>query len=149
MVAIWEGFLRLYHVPKIIGRSPLDVYHYLFTAKASKVHRLRSAAGNRKVLFHNAKTTLRDAILGYVAGIVMAMLVACVFVLCRAVEQTFMPIAVAAAAFPLFAMIPLITLIFGRDIMSVADDRRHRVLLPGAGQHHVRPAVGVEVERST
>jgi len=119
-VAIWEGFLHLYHVPKIIGRSPMDVYHYLFTAKASKLHRLRSAAGNRKVLFHNLRTTLNDALLGYVAGLVMAMVVSCVFVLWRAVEQTFMPIAILLRAFPLFAMIPLITLIFGRDIMAVA-----------------------------
>jgi ABC-type nitrate/sulfonate/bicarbonate transport system permease component len=119
-VAIWEGFLHLYHVPKIIGRSPMDVYHYLFTAKASKLHRLRSAAGNRTVLFHNLRTTLNDALLGYFAGLVMAMVVSCVFVLWRAVEQTFMPIAILLRAFPLFAMIPLITLIFGRDIMAVA-----------------------------
>lgn len=112
--------MHLYHVPKIIGRSPMDVYHYLFTAKASTVHRLRSAAGNRTVLFHNLKTTLRDALLGYIAGLIMAMVVACVFVLWRSVEQTFMPIALVLRAFPLFAMIPLITLIFGRDIMAVA-----------------------------
>jgi len=119
-VAIWEGFLHIYHVPKIIGRSPMDVYHYLFTAKASQAHRLRSAAGNRSVLFHNLKTTMRDAAIGYAAGLVMAMVVACVFVLWRAVELTFMPIAIVLRAFPLFAMIPLITLIFGRDIMAVA-----------------------------
>jgi len=118
-VAIWEGFLHIYHVPKIIGRSPMDVYHYLVTAHASKAHRLRSAAGNRKILFHNLRTTLNDALLGYGAGLAMAMVVACIFVLWRALEQTFMPIAILLRAFPLFAMIPLITLIFGRDIMAV------------------------------
>ena len=56
---LWVGFLHLYHVPKVIGRSPVDVYHYLFTQKASTVHRLRSAAGNRSVLWHNLRTTLR------------------------------------------------------------------------------------------
>ena len=119
-VALWEAFLHIYHVPKIIGRSPLDVYHYVFTAKASTAHRLRSAAGNRKVLLHSLKGTLSDALIGYTAGLVIAMAVSCVFVLWRPVEQTFMPIAIFLRAFPLFGMIPLITLIFGRDIMAVA-----------------------------
>jgi ABC-type nitrate/sulfonate/bicarbonate transport system permease component len=119
-LALWIAFLHIYKVPKIIGRSPLDVYHYMFTQHASTLHRLRSAAGNRKVLFHNLKTTMRDALIGYIAGLVLAMVVGCIFVMWRAVEQTFMPIALVLRSVPLFAMIPLITLIFGRDILSVA-----------------------------
>jgi ABC-type nitrate/sulfonate/bicarbonate transport system permease component len=119
-MVLWVAFLHVYHVPKVIGRSPIDVYHYLFTQKPSAVHKLRSAAGNRSVLWHNLKTTLRDAAIGYVAGFVAAMVVACIFVLWRPLEQTFMPIALVLRSVPLFAMIPLITLIFGRDIMAVA-----------------------------
>ena len=119
-MVLWVAFLHIYHVPKVIGRSPIDVYHYLFTQKPSAVHKLRSAAGNRSVLWHNLKTTLRDAAIGYVAGFVAAMVVACIFVLWRPLEQTFMPIALVLRSVPLFAMIPLITLIFGRDIMAVA-----------------------------
>ena len=119
-IALWEAFLHVYKVPKIIGRSPFDVYHYIFTTKGSQVHKLRSAAGNRKVLFHNLKTTVRDAAIGYAAGLVLAMAVACAFVLWRAIEQTFMPIALFLRAVPLFAMIPLITLVCGRDVMAVA-----------------------------
>jgi len=119
-LGLWIAFLHIYKVPKIIGRSPLDVYHYMFTQHASKLHRLRSAAGNRTVLFRNLKTTVRDALIGYVAGLVMAMVVGCLFVMWRALEQTFMPIALVLRSVPLFAMIPLITLIFGRDILSVA-----------------------------
>jgi len=119
-IALWEAFLHVYKVPKIIGRSPLDVYHYMFTAKASTLHKLRSAAGNRHVLFHNLKTTIRDAAIGYAAGLAGAMVVACAFVLWRPIEQTFMPIALVLRSVPLFAMIPLITLVFGRDVLSVA-----------------------------
>jgi ABC-type nitrate/sulfonate/bicarbonate transport system permease component len=120
ILLLWVGFLHLYHVPKVIGRSPLDVYHYLFTQKTSTVHKLRSASGNRSVLWHNLRTTLRDAAIGYVAGFIAAMAAACIFVLWRPLEQTFMPIALVLRSVPLFAMIPLITLIFGRDIMAVA-----------------------------
>ena len=38
----------------------------------------------------------------------------------RTVEQTFMPIALVLRSVPLIAMAPLITLIFGRDILAVS-----------------------------
>jgi ABC-type nitrate/sulfonate/bicarbonate transport system permease component len=119
-LVLWEGFIRLYHVDPVIAKDPLDVWRYLFTQHADKVHGFRSAAGNRRILFHNLKTTLRDAGLGYVAGIVLAMVVASFFVLQRTVEQTFMPVALVLRSVPLVAMAPLITLIFGRDILAVA-----------------------------
>ena len=116
---LWIGFIKLYHVPAVVARSPLQVYRYLFTAKLDKVHALRSAAGNRKVLFHNLKTTLGDASVAYVAGFVIAMAVSCVFVLQRTVEQAFMPVALVLRSVPLIAMTPLLTLIFGRSILAV------------------------------
>jgi ABC-type nitrate/sulfonate/bicarbonate transport system permease component len=118
-LALWEGFIKLYHVQPIIAKDPLDVWRYLFTQHADKVHALRSAAQNRSVLFHHLSTTLRDAALGYVAGIVLAMVVACIFVLRRVVQQTFMPVALMLRAVPLVALVPLLTLIFGRDILAV------------------------------
>ena len=52
----------------------------------------RDAAGNRSVLFSNLGITLRDAGIGYVAGIVLALVVACIFVLAAPLEQTFLPV---------------------------------------------------------
>lgn len=120
MLALWTGFLRLYHVQSFVARSPLAVWRYLFTAKADKVHALRSAAGNRKVLFYNLKTTLRDAAVDYAAGFVLALGVSCLFMLQRNVEQAFMPVALVLRSVPLIAMAPLLTLIFGHDILAVA-----------------------------
>lgn len=119
ILLLWIGFIRLYHVQSFVARSPLGVWRYLFTQKASTVHALRSAAGNRKVLFHNLRTTLRDAALGYGGGLVMALGVSCVFVLQGAIEQAFMPVALVLRSVPLIAMAPLLTLIFGRDILAV------------------------------
>jgi ABC-type nitrate/sulfonate/bicarbonate transport system permease component len=119
-IAIWEGFLHLYHVPRIVARTPLDVWHYLFTQKASKAHALRSAAGNRSVLWHNLKTTLRDAAVGYVAGFVSAIVVSSIFVMWKPAEQTFMPVALTLRSVPLIAMAPVITLVCGRGLLSVA-----------------------------
>jgi ABC-type nitrate/sulfonate/bicarbonate transport system permease component len=119
-LVLWEGFIRLYHVDHVIAKDPLDVWRYLFTQHADKVHGFHSAAQNRHILFLNLRTTLRDSLLGYVAGIVLAMVVASAFVLQRTVEQTFMPVALVLRSVPLVAMAPLITLIFGRDILAVA-----------------------------
>jgi ABC-type nitrate/sulfonate/bicarbonate transport system permease component len=119
-LTLWEAFIRLYHLKPIIAKDPLDVYRYLFTQKADPVHALRSASDNRTVLFHALGTTIHDAALGYVAGIVLAMAVACAFLLFRPLEQAFMPIALVLRSMPLIAMVPLITLIFGRADMSVA-----------------------------
>lgn len=119
-LVLWEGFIRLYHIDPAIAKNPVDVWRYLFTQHADKVHGFRSAAQNRAVLLHNLKTTVRDAALGYVAGIVLALVVACVFVLQRTVQRTFMPVALVLRSVPLVAMAPLITLIFGRDILTVA-----------------------------
>jgi ABC-type nitrate/sulfonate/bicarbonate transport system permease component len=119
-LVLWEGFIRLYHVDHVIAKDPLDVWRYVFTQHADKVHGFHSAAQNRHVLLLNLKTTMRDSLLGYVAGIVLAMVVASTFVLQRTVEQTFMPVALVLRSVPLVAMAPLITLIFGRDILAVA-----------------------------
>jgi ABC-type nitrate/sulfonate/bicarbonate transport system permease component len=120
IVVLWEGFLLVCHIQPIIAKSPLDVLRYLFTQRADPARALRSAAQNRSVLFHNLGTTLTDAAIGYVSGFVLALAVACSFVTQRLVHQTFMPVALMLRAVPLVAMAPLITLIFGRGVMSVA-----------------------------
>jgi ABC-type nitrate/sulfonate/bicarbonate transport system permease component len=119
-LVLWEAFIRIYHVDSVIAKDPLDVWRYMFTQHADKVHGFRDAAHNRQVLFRDLRTTMRDAALGYVTGIVVAVIVASVFVLQRTVEQTFMPVALVLRSVPLVAMAPLITLIFGRDVLSVA-----------------------------
>jgi ABC-type nitrate/sulfonate/bicarbonate transport system permease component len=119
VLALWEGFIRFFRIQPIVAKNPLDVWRYLFTQKADAAHGLRSAAQNRSVLFHNLLITLHDAGIGYVAGIVLALGVACVFVLERPIEETFMPVALMLRAVPLVAMTPLITLIFGRGTLAV------------------------------
>jgi ABC-type nitrate/sulfonate/bicarbonate transport system permease component len=119
VVVLWEGFITLYHIQPEIAKSPLDVWRYLFTQHANSAANLRSAAENRQVLFDNLRTTLRDAGIGYLAGIVFGLIVACIFVMQRTVRQTFLPIAIVLRAMPLVALAPLITLVFGRGLLCV------------------------------
>ena len=110
-LGLWLAFIRLYRVDHLIAKDPLDVWRYMVTQHAAGQH--------RHVLFQNLWITLRDASLGYVGGTVAALVIAGVFVTRRTLEQTFMPVALVLRSVPLVAMAPLITLIFGRDVLSV------------------------------
>jgi ABC-type nitrate/sulfonate/bicarbonate transport system permease component len=111
-VIVWEAFLRLFDINPLIGKTPGAVWTYMFTAP--------EAAANRTAVFDPLGTTLRDASVGFVAGMIAAIAVAVGFVLFRSVEQAFMPIAMLLRSVPLVAMTPLITLIFGRGLAGVS-----------------------------
>ncbi len=80
------------------AKSPVDVAAYLFSGDDALDHRVRllSALG----------TTLLDAGLGYVVGMIAASLVACALVAFRSVEQIVMPLAIVLRSIPLVALTP-------------------------------------------
>ena len=108
---LWWGFVEVIHANKLVTKTPIDVWRYL-TSDAQ-------AATNRAVIRTQLGITLRDAMLGYVGGTLAAVVVSSVFVLRRGVEATFMPLAMLLRSVPLVAMVPIVTLVFGRDILAV------------------------------
>ena len=112
VLGAWVLFLRLFHVSHFIGKNPLDVWHYMVTSSA--------AGANRAAVFHESMTTLRDAFIGLGVGSAAAAVAAISFNLWRPVERTLMPIAMVLRSVPLMAMTPLIVLVFGRDLTTVA-----------------------------
>ncbi len=112
ILVIWTLFLKAYpEVGPRIGKQPIDIWRYLFTAPASGTA--------REVIFGNLQTTLRDAALGFGAGMIAALVVAAVFVLYASVERTFLPVAVLLRSVPLVVMAPLFALVFGRGLVGV------------------------------
>ena len=109
--ALWWIFVSIIDSNPLVTKNPVDVWRYLFTESR--------AGANRALILRELGTTLRDAMLGYVSGTIAATLVASVFVLRRGVEATFMPLAMVLRSVPLVAMVPIITLIFGRSILAV------------------------------
>ena len=107
---VWWVLVKLVDKPRQT-RTPGDVFSYLFTDKG--------AAANRQEMLESGKITLRDAALGFFAGTAAAVVVSCIFVLKRGVEQATMPLAMALRTVPLVAITPLIALIFGRDLLAV------------------------------
>ena len=113
LFALWYLFLAAFpQVGPRVGKSPVDVWHYLFTGPASHTARAN--------LLDNLQITMRDASIGFVAGMTAAVLVSAVFVLFSSVAQTFLPVAVLLRSVPLVAMTPLIVLVFGRGLVAVA-----------------------------
>lgn len=111
-VIVWEGFLRFFDINPLVGKDASAVWEYMFTAP--------DASANRTAVFDPLGVTLRDASIGFVAGMIAGAVIAVCFVLFRSVEQAFMPVAMLLRSVPLVAMTPLITLIFGRGLLGVS-----------------------------
>jgi ABC-type nitrate/sulfonate/bicarbonate transport system permease component len=99
-------------VSSFVGKSPSDVWHYLFSGP--------SASANRSLIVNGLAITLHDSAIGFVAGLVAAVIVAAVFTVISAVEFVFMPLAMLLRSVPLVAMAPLVGLIFGRGVGGAA-----------------------------
>lgn len=112
VVGAWALFLRVFHINHFIGKGPLDVWRYLFTSADARAH--------RSEVLKESFTTLRDAGVGLVAGSAAAVACALAFNLCKPIERTVMPLAMVLRSVPLIAMTPLIVLIFGRDVVTIA-----------------------------
>ena len=70
-------------------------------------------------LFGAALYTWREAVLGFVLGTAIGLLLATVFVHSRILERAFVPYVVASQTIPIIALAPMITFAFGVSITSV------------------------------
>ncbi|MCM3884422.1 ABC transporter permease subunit [Frankia sp. R82] len=111
IIGLWYAFISVFDLDSLVAKDPQAVWEYLFTA--------RRAPASRKVILDGLWHTLGDAGLGYLFGTVAAIVVAVTFVLARPVERALMPVAMMLRSVPLVAMIPLLTLVFGRGPTAV------------------------------
>lgn len=112
VLVLWVGALQIFRVSPYVGKGPLDVFDFLFTVPA--------ASANRALIFDQLRVTLGHSAVGFVAGLVVALVLAAAFQLSKGVEHALMPLAMLLRSVPLVAMAPVIILIFGRDFASVA-----------------------------
>lgn len=112
VLVLWWLALIVLDIQPFVGKTPVDVWAFLFSVPA--------AAENRMYVGDMLGQTLVDSSLGFVAGLSAAFVLAGLFLLFRGVEQTLMPIALLLQSVPLIAIAPIIILIFGRDIATTA-----------------------------
>ncbi|MBN9058150.1 MAG: ABC transporter permease subunit, partial [Rhizobiales bacterium] len=111
VLVVWWAILRGFSVPPFFGKGPLEVWNYLVDPLMG--------AQNRIQLMREAIVTIRDSAAGLVVGTVAAIVVAVAFNLWGGVERAFMGVAIALRSIPLVAMAPLVTLVFGRNMLAV------------------------------
>lgn len=132
LALLWTALLAAFRISTFVGKSPWDVWQYLFTERPPRGVRPASltAAAARAATFEALGTTLLNAAIGFVSGMAAATVVAVAMVSWRPFEFAFLPIAIVLRSVPLVAMAPLLLLIFGQGSLSIAVIAGIVVLFP-------------------
>lgn len=112
VLVLWQGALWLSDLSPYIAKGPVDVWNFFFVEE--------DAAANREEIMSNLAVTLRDAAIGFSAGLLLALLGAIGFRLSKGFEHAVMPLALLLRSVPLIAFAPVIIMIFGREYATVA-----------------------------
>jgi ABC-type nitrate/sulfonate/bicarbonate transport system permease component len=110
LLGLWVVFLDYFDVNEYVGKTPGKVWEWITDAEkgAERQDELRAATIK----------TMTEAGWGFVTGILSALVVAVAFTLSKALERTFLPIALALRSVPIVAMVPLFAYVFGRGTLG-------------------------------
>jgi sulfonate transport system permease protein len=112
VVLLWFALVRWSGLDPYLAKTPDQVWTYLTAGP--------DATANRDAIFSGLAKTLSDASVGYVAGTIAALIAAVIFLNSSLVEGMFLPVVMTIRAVPLVAMTPIIALVFGRGVLTVA-----------------------------
>lgn len=116
LVGFWQSLRSVFDLPEFFTRTPGEIVTFLVNgnplsgAPASEFWTVFSAGLGQ---------TLLDAVVGFVAGTVIAVGVAILFVAVPPLGRAIMPFAVIVRSVPLLALTPLLMLMFGRGLLGV------------------------------
>ncbi len=103
-----------------VARGPLQVIPYLAGESTSLLTAGESTGGAAWLyLLGELGQTFLDAGIGFVAGLVFAVLVAVAAFQWPVVEQALMPVSMVLRSVPIVAAMPLLALVFGRGLLAV------------------------------
>lgn len=123
VVGVWQLLYVVSSLPHLVFKSPIDIWRYMLDG--------RNAASNRRSVFSPLGVTVRDAVIGWLIGTALAVVVGCLFSLSRLVEAVVLPVAFLVQSVPILAMAPLVTVEFGRGVLSVVVITTVITFLPG------------------
>jgi ABC-type nitrate/sulfonate/bicarbonate transport system permease component len=104
---IWAALLKITGLSPIIAPGPVETVAYLVKSPSARATML-AAIGQ----------TLPIALLGLVAGLLTAFVLAALAVLQPRVARVVLPVALVAQNIPLVALVPIVLLFFGRDTLA-------------------------------
>lgn len=102
LIALWQFIVWAFAVPTYMAPGPMEV--------------LKAFQENAGTLWTNFWPTLFEALLGFICGNLVAILLAVWFVHSRTGERAFYPIAVFINTIPIIAVAPILVLIFGNGL---------------------------------
>ncbi|MDY7099877.1 MAG: ABC transporter permease subunit [Actinomycetota bacterium] len=112
VLAVWEGFIRLFDLNNFFAKGPADVWAWLVTDP--------DAAANRTEILDALIETAVVAVPGYVAGLTLGAALAALFDLSAPVRRTVTPFTVALRCVPIVAIAPLLVRALGRGAFGTA-----------------------------
>lgn len=123
VLLLWQAIVSFSGISPFVAKGPLDVWTFLFTDE--------DAAANRAQMAPLVVQTLVDSSIGFVCGMITAVVLAVVFSLSKAVEAGVMPLVLLLRTIPLVSIAPVIILVTGRGtVTSVAVIGTVVVLFP-------------------
>jgi sulfonate transport system permease protein len=108
---LWIGFLRAFSLSPIFAKGPSDVWSFLVSGPTATV--------NRDALFDALRESAGPALIGVVAGLAAAFVLALLTSLRPALVTAFMPVVFISQTVPLVALTPVIVLVFGRGLSTI------------------------------
>jgi ABC-type nitrate/sulfonate/bicarbonate transport system permease component len=111
ILAAWWAYLIVFDLSPFVGKTPVNVFQYLFTDAA--------APANRQVLLQGLDVTLVHAGVGYGTGLVAGIVVAVLFVTVPVIETVLTPLMIALRSVPIIVLTPVLILVFGRGLGGV------------------------------
>ncbi|GAA3636445.1 hypothetical protein GCM10022200_19740 [Microbacterium awajiense] len=123
VLLLWQAIVSFSGISPFVAKGPVDVWNYLVTDP--------DAAEHRAALMPLVWQTLIDSGIGFVFGMLTAIVLAVLFSLSKAVEAGVMPLVLLLRTIPLVSIAPVIILITGRGtVASVAVIGTIVVLFP-------------------
>jgi len=102
MLLLWWLAVELFRIPEYIIPSP--------------VHVARTLSSDFGTILRNLVPTAVESVLGFLAGNLLSIAVATVFVHQRTIEEAFFPLAIIVRSIPIVALAPILVLLFGNDL---------------------------------
>jgi ABC-type nitrate/sulfonate/bicarbonate transport system permease component len=113
VLGLWQLVVSFAGISPYVAKGPMDVYAFAFVDEPG-AEADDTAAVHREFLTGLLGTTLQDAALGFVVGMLIAVVLAVSFSLSRTVEASVMPLALLLRTIPLVSIAPVIFLLTGR-----------------------------------
>jgi sulfonate transport system permease protein len=136
ILAFWQFALDVLVLIPFFAKRPGDVWEFLVTHSA--------APANRATLLGALAETFAYTIPGYLAGIALGALLACLFTLAPGVAAATLPAAIAIRSIPILTTAPLIVLALGRGPAGIVAIVAVMIFFPTlvACLHGLRQAPG-------